>query len=276
MTMKRTNLFKIAAALFMLNGWYSANAQNGQDPWIVEVTQAHFNMKNENGSYKEWKELEKEFHDKVIMKNEFIQGAEVLRHLYTPDNSEVLFVTAFKSWGDVEKADDRTTELIKAAWPDTSARRAFFTKQRAYYTNIHSDELYSTMDNPKFFKSYPDSNVVFVKRTTHTSWPEGGSRKEIMAMDKEYNENVTQKNDEILASYPLRHLYGSDSRDMVDFIAFKDVNTMENVSNVSNRKLIMAHWPDKTKRQEFFKKYNSYSEPWHGDAVYMNVVELHK
>ncbi|MEQ3662788.1 MAG: hypothetical protein ABNG96_08870, partial [Flavobacterium sp.] len=44
----------------------------------VTVTKMHFKMDNENSSYKEWNTLQKEYFDKVTVKNELILGHDHL------------------------------------------------------------------------------------------------------------------------------------------------------------------------------------------------------
>jgi len=46
---------------------------------------------------------------------------------------------------DVEKSFDRTTELIKANWPDEATRKAFFEKMNKYFTGVHGDYVYKNI-----------------------------------------------------------------------------------------------------------------------------------
>lgn len=248
-------------------------------PPIFSVTRAHWNMDYENFSMDEWKKLETEYHEKVTMKNEYIVHTNVLLHYYTPDMSEILFVQVYENWENIEKAVDKSSELAKEAWPDDEERKAFFKKQSAYYSNMHSDEIYSGLSLGKNLAEKPSEPLIYYARTTHVAWPEDGKMEEIQALRKEFIENVIHKNEDILGYYPMRHLYGSDSRDLVEVYAMKsmvELEAMNDRENSSNSKLINAHWPDEDKRKEFFKSIGKYRDPWHGDLIYSNVPELMK
>ena len=99
-------------------------------------------LNTEDGSFDEWLSLEKEFHEKVTMKNDLILGASFLNHYFTADNSEAKVVRTYKSWADIEAAAEISNKLIKEGWPDSLARIDFFKKLDAYYQAKHSDEIY--------------------------------------------------------------------------------------------------------------------------------------
>jgi len=259
-------------ALFLV---FESFAQDEPAP-IVTVTRSHWNMEFENFSMDEWKKLESEFHEKVTMKNEYITGSVVLLHNYTPDNSEILFGQVYANWGDVQKAVDRNRELAKEAWPDDEERQAFFKKQSAYYSNLHSDEIYSSMTLAKQFTEKPTEPMVYYVRTTHVTWPEDGKTEDIRAMRKEYVENVIHKDPSVQAYYPMRHLYGADSREMLEVFVVKSMADLEAMNSGGISELVNAQWPDEEKRKAFFKEMNKYSSPWHGDLVYTSVPELMK
>ena len=243
---------------------------------IISVTRAHWNMEYEDFSMDEWKKVETEFHEKVVMKNEFIVHTDVLMHYYTPDMSEILFVQVYANWENVEKAVEKNRELAKEAWPDEELRKAFFKKQREYYSNMHSDEIYSGLSFGKQLSEKSTEPLIHYVRTMHTSWPEDGTIEEIQALRKEFIENVTHKNEDILAYYPMRHLYGADSREVVEVFVTKSMVELEAMNKSKLNELIEAHWPDEEKRKEFFKALNRYRDPWHGDLIYTNVPELAK
>ncbi len=251
-----------------------------EKPWIIEATTLHWNMEKEDYSFKEWKELETEYHQKVTMKNEYIKGAEVLIHTYSPDNSELLVVRAYESIEDLEKSADRDWELILEAWPDSTERRAKGDKVSSYYSNFHSDEIYSMLNYPKLYDKWNDSTaMVFYMKKTHSvpmAKVKDGSASERSAVFKEFIENIIHKNDDILAYYPMRHLYGSDSRDQVEFFVYESLEKMVADDGSKGMELAKAHWPDEKKREAFVEKLNKYTSPWHGDWIYTNVPELHK
>ena len=243
------------------------------DPKFLVVTRAHYNP-GSGGSFDAWKAVEKEYFDKVTFKNDLMVGTNVLVHFYTNDNSEILFVTAYNSWGDIEKANEKAGELEKAAWPDSVQRAAFFKKQRSFYTSMHSDEIRTILPNTK--QAAADTTpLIYYVRTTHLSFPEDGKQPEIMAMMKEYNDAVIQKNSLLKGYYPSRHAWGSDSREFIEAFVYASLADMDK-ANDNAEALEKAHWPDEKKRKDFFDKLGKYFERWHGDAIYRNVPELRK
>ncbi|MGK2861746.1 MAG: hypothetical protein ACSLE0_07410 [Chitinophagaceae bacterium] len=246
-------------------------AQN--DPQLLVVARFHFNLSSPS-TFDEWKAHEKEYFDKVTAKNDLIVGANVLVHYYTDDNSEVLVVSVYRSWEDIEKANVKDNELIRAAWPDSVKRSAFFDKRRSFYTSVHSDEIRSIAPNTKVFPADTASHIYYV-RTTHRAFPEDGKPGEYQQLKNEFDQNVTMKNSLIKGYYPSRHLWGADSREFVEAFVYSTIGDLEK-SVEASQALVKSHWPDETKRKEFFNKLNKYSDNWHGDALYRNVPVLRK
>jgi hypothetical protein len=278
-TMKKNfSIIGITLSLLLINT-QNIFAQDSE-PWILEITTSHWNMDKEDYSLKEWKALEKEYHEKVTMKNEFIKGAETLIHSYSPDNSEIVVIKAYENWEDLDKSADKEWELIKAAWPDSATRVTNFRKMNDFYSGVHSDEIYSTLTLPKFVENRNDTtDLVFYIRKTHSvnlNKIEGGTNKERRELRKEYLENVVHKNPKIRGYYPMRHLYGSDSRDLLEIFIYDSLKDLVDKDDNTTRDLVMAHWPEKEARNAFFKNLNKYESPWHGDWIYSNVPELHK
>jgi hypothetical protein len=273
--MKRVkSIGQITAALMFLS-IFQLYAQE-EAPRIVTIARAHWDMTNENFSMEEWKKVESEYHEKVTLKNEYIVASVVLLHYYTPDNSEILFASVYSNWDNVEKAVGRNRELAREAWPNDEERQAFFDKQSSYYSNMHSDEIYSSMTLAKYLSEKPTERMIYYFRTSHTNWPEDGDIEEIRALRKEYVENVIHKNEKIQAYYPMRHLYGADSRERTEIFVMKSMADLEEMNDTRMEDLVNAHWPDEEKRKEFFKALNRYRSPWHGDLIYSSVPELMK
>ena len=246
-------------------------AQN--DPQLLVVTRSHFNPSS-TFTFDEWKAHEKEYFDKVTLKNDLIMRTNVLVHFYTNDNSEVLFVTVYRSWEDIEKAGAKDNELARAAWPDSVKRMAFFDKQRSFYTSMHSDEIRSIVPNTKLFP--PDTAVhIYYIRTSHRAFPADAKPGEYQQLMNEYNQNVIQKNSLVKGYYPSRHLWGADSREFIEAFVYSSLADMEKTATATEA-LVKAHWPDETKRKDFFKKLDRYFENWHGDELYRNVPVLRK
>jgi hypothetical protein len=251
----------------------SAIAQ--ERPVYLTVTTVHWNLENENFSMDEWKAVEKEYFDKVTMKNEFIVSATVLNHYFTEDNTEIKFVTGYSSWENILKAQDRSDALIKEGWPDEKARDAFFKKQSAYYNNMHSDEIYSTLEGAKLLAEKPTKPMVYYIRISDRAFPEDGKTEEIQAMRKEYKENVIDKNQYIKGYYPSRHACGSDGRDFIEATVVESLGDLQ-LSMEESQKLVKAHWPDEKKADEFFDKMDKYETGFHADYIFRHVPELSK
>lgn len=274
------NLVKISIGMllctFLLsNNLFSQDESEEKKPTVLVVTTVHWNTDKEDGTPDKWLAIEKEYHEKVTMKNDLVMGANFMTHYFTADNSEAKVIAVYGSWEDVELAADKNNELAKAAWPDEAERDAFFKERNSYYSSMHSDEIYSILDGGKYMDEIPTEPMVYYVRVSHLAFPDDGKNEEIKALNDEFLENVVYKNEYVKGYYPHRHLYGSDSRQIIEAFA---VNSLADVaaSLEKNVELINAHWPDEAARKEFFKKYNRYFSGWHGDYIYQNVPELAK
>ena len=266
--LKLTGIFALLCIVFLP---VTTNAQG--DPKILVVTTFHANP-SANFTYAEWEAHEKEYFDKVTSKNNLVIGTNVLLHYYTPDNSEVKFVASYNSWEDIEKAADKDEELIKAGWPDSVKRNAFFDKQRSFYTTKHADEIRSIVQGTISAQKDTAAQVFYV-RTRHLAFPADGKQGEIAKLMTEYNENVIAKNKYIKGYYPSRHFWGADSREFIEAFVCASLGDIEKMAD-ENTALIKAHWPDEAKRKAFFENMSKYFENWHGDAIYSNVPALRK
>ena len=277
------NLVKITAGMLLFtfllaNSLFSQDEAEAKEEFksaVLSVTTVHWNPDKTDGSQEEWNAIEKEYHEKVTMKNDLILHANFLTHYFTADNSEAKAITVYASLEDIAKAGKRTGELIEEGWPVEAERDAFFKTRNSYYSSLHSDELYNTLPGGVFMEEQPEDPMVYYVRVSHFEFPDDGSNDEIKAMHEEFLENVTYKNDFIKGYYPSRHYYGSDSRQMVEVFVVKSLADIE-ASFDKNTELINAHWPDEDARKEFFKKYSSYWTGWHGDYIYQNVPGLGK
>ena len=274
------NLVKISIGMllctFLLsNNLFSQDESEEKKPTVLVVTTVHWSTDKEDGTPDKWLAIEKEYHEKVTMKNDLVMGANFMTHYFTADNSEAKVIAVYGSWEDVELAADKNNELAKAAWPDEAERDAFFKERNSYYSSMHSDEIYSILDGGKYMDEIPTEPMVYYVRVSHLAFPDDGKNEEIKALNDEFLENVVYKNEYVKGYYPHRHLYGSDSRQIIEAFA---VNSLADVaaSLEKNVELINAHWPDEAARKEFFKKYNRYFSGWHGDYIYQNVPELAK
>jgi hypothetical protein len=234
-------------------------------PVFITITTGHWSN-DPNVDTSDWLKTEKEYFDKVTKKNDLIIGSGYYTHYFTPDNSEVLFVSVYKNWDDIEKANDITSKLIEEGWPNKEERDAFFKKQGSYYSPMHSDEIYASGSSMIPVKTDSKEPLIFYVKKNVLG--QGGSG------FKEYFENVTMKNSFLKGYYTHRHRWGANSRDAIEVFVFDKFADIEN-SFDENNKLVKAHWPDEAKRKEFFKEYNKMFAG-HGDYIYHNVPELEK
>ncbi len=216
--------------------------------------------------FTDWLKTEKEYFDKVTSKNDLIIGSGFYPHYFTPDNTELILVSVYKTWEDIDKANEVTTKLIEEGWPDEALRKAFFEKQGSYYAPEHSDEIYQTLQYTIPVKT--DSKEPLIYYVKKNTMGEGGGG------FKEYFENVTQKNKFVKGYYSHRHLYGANSRDGIEVFVFDKLADLES-SFEENARLEKEHWADQEKSKEFFMGYNKIFTK-HGDYIYHNVPELEK
>lgn len=96
------------------------------------------------------------------------------------------------------------------------------------------------------------------------------SMKDWIAVEKEFTEKVTQKNEYILATNTALHFMTADNTELLYVQLFNSWNDIDK-SSARNAELIKAAWPDKTKREAFLKKRNSYYDAYHSDEIYATV-----
>ena len=276
MIMKTNRLFlTIMFALLFFNAPVNSQEETPKRPMYITVTTMHWNMDNEDFSMKDWIATEKEYLEKVTMKNDLVMSTSYYTHRYTADNRELILVRTFASWEDIDKAGKRDGELIEAAWPDEKVREAFFKKVDNFYSPFHSDEIYATMSGAKVMTEAPGDDMILYVRKSHFANPENGTLKEFKELRDGYLKNVIHKNELIKGYYPNNHAWGSDKTEYVE--AFM-VNSMADLDNLTkrNNELAKAAWPNEATRKERGKNSSKYFTGVHGDYVYTLVEELVK
>ena len=272
---KINRLFAGITALVLMAATVTT-AQEGEDPkrpeYVVFNT-VHWNMDYEGFDMDTWKSVEKEYYDKVTAKNEFIMGSGLFMHRYTSDNRELIAVNAYGSWEAIEQATKRTNELVEEGWPDEEARKAYFKKRNAYYSNFHSDEIYSTMDHAKPYAG-GDAEILLL-RTSHFKFPQDGSNDEFSATFKEFTENVLHKNEYIQGYYPSRHFYGADGTQFVEAFVVNNMAELDKVYE-RNNELFAEHWTSDEEKKKMGEMQKKYFTGLHGEAIYTIVPELSK
>ncbi len=260
--------------LFLLGMSFPIMAQEAV-PRFLTVTTLHRNTSNPDLKKEDWLKIEKEYFDKVVMKNPFILRHNILTHFFTEDNTEILLVQVYENWEAIDKAWEKDNELAKAAWPDEKARKAFFDKRGAFYSEGHSDEIYTVLPNRKMLSKIPDKQLVYYVRKSAFTENREGSDKEFEALYKEVMDNLINKNDMLKAYYTYSHAWGSKGGEFVEVFVYDSLGDIEKAW-AKDDELAKAYWKDETKIKEFDKKMNKYFSPNHGDYIYRNEVGLQK
>ena len=275
--MKTTNqFFALVFTLVLLSTTISTFAQDAPArPAYVVATTLHWNMDNDDFDNDEWEAVEKEYLDKVTMKNEYIMSASVYTHLYTADNTELLSVATYASWEDIDKAAKRNDELAEEAWPDEKARNAFFKKQAAYYSNFHSDEIYAPIPGAKLLPTNPTKDYIMYVRKSHFAFPEDGTMEEYKELRMAGVEKVINKNDHIKAYYPNVHAWGSDKTEFIEAFFYESLADIEKAQKKGGE-LWKAAWPNEKEREARGEKMSKYYTGVHGDYLYTLVSKLTK
>jgi tetrahydromethanopterin S-methyltransferase subunit B len=261
--MKKRSVFSFGMLILTLLLSVNIHAQDPPKPVFITMTTLHRNL---NTDGKDWKATEQEYFDKVTSKNDLIIGSEILTHYYTENSSEVILVSVYKTWEDIDKAEAITEDLIKKVWPDEKARTAFFEKRASYYMPMHSDEIYSsieTIGQKEFKTTTKEPMIVYIRRSQMSMTGKGKGM-------KEYNEKVTMKDPFIKAYYPFRHAWGSDSRDFMEAYFYDSFSDIEK-SNLKQDELVKAAWPKEADSKAFFDELKLAFTGIHGDYIYHNL-----
>lgn len=273
--MKTTNRFFIALTTMLLLITTTIFAQDDAptETKYYTVTTMHWNMDYENFDRDTWIAVEKEYMDNVTMKNEHVLSASYFLHHTSPDNSEILYVQGYASWDAIDKASNRDGELAREHWADSTIGREYFTKKNAYYSPLHSDEIYSVTKGTKEFAEPATDGMILYLRKSHATRPSDGSGKEFREL-RDARLDMVIKNEYIKAYFPHSHFYGADSSDRVEAIF---LNSLEDLGKMYKRNAELAKeaWPDEAVRKAKAERAAKYSSG-HGDSFYTFVGGLNK
>lgn len=245
-----------------------------QDRLFVKVKTMHWSMELEGFSMDEWKSVEQEYHEKVVMKNEYVLSSTVLQHHFTGNSSEVLFITVFSSWNNIDLAIQRTEDLEAAAWPDKEQREAFLANRDKFYAKHHADEIYTTLAGAMQLEE-TDLPLMYYLRTRYLAFPEDGTDAEFQSLLTEYNEAVTYNNEYYKAYYPQKHYYGSDRSEFIEIFCAETLASLEK-GIAKQGELFRAHWADDASQKKYNDAYGKYLTGIHSDRIYSSVPELYK
>jgi hypothetical protein len=273
--MKTTNRFFIALTTMLLLFSTTIFAQDDAPAEVkyYTVTTMHWNMDYENFDMDTWKAVEKEYMDKVTMKNEHIMLASYYLHHTSPDNSEILYVQGYASWDAIDKASQKDGELANEAWADDEEGNAYFTKKNAYYANKHSDEIYSVTKGAKEFAEPRTDGMILYLRKRHAAFPSDGSGKEFREI-RDARLDMVSKNEYIKGYFPHAHFYGADSSERVEAIFLSSLDDLGKMY-ARNAELAKEAIPDDAARKARAERAAKYSSG-HGDSFYTFVGGLNK
>ncbi|MFD2726071.1 hypothetical protein [Hyunsoonleella rubra] len=274
--MKTTNQFY--AVLFVLlmapATFFAQDEKEAPRPQYMTMTTMHWNMDMEDFDMDEWKSVEKEYLDKVTVKNEHVAASSFYLHQLTPDNRELVYVRVYNTWADIEKAQKRNGELEEEGWPDEDARNAYMKKRNTYYSSYHTDEIFATLPLVKLVQDASKDMICYV-RTSHLAFPDDGDDDEIKkVMTDDFNKMI-KDNPLIKGYYPHRHAWGSDGREIMEAYFLDSMTDLDAVFKGLGDALEKAY-PDEADRKKRDEVLRKYFTGVHGDAIYKFVAGLSK
>lgn len=141
----RKYIFALLIFSFVVISFSSIYGQNEEKPHVFTVTV--FDSQNpEGGSNSEFDSLNTIYTQNVIDKNEYIISQRNLFHLWGSNSTDMVFITEYAKFEDIEKAADRNGELFRETWTTPEERRAFNSAYQKYFGK-HSDEIYQEISS---------------------------------------------------------------------------------------------------------------------------------
>ncbi len=258
-------------SLFSFNNYSQTNDAEFNSRYVM-VTKLHGHFEvNAN----DWMTIEQEFYDKVISKNKYITGHEILVDYYKKDLSEIVIIKIYNSWDDIEKSRKETQKLIEKAWPDKNLKQAFFDKQNNYFDFYYSNEIFLTNPSEKLgtkdIKRKNDAPQVF--RVVNNKLADYDYDDSLEAYNK-YVKNVIYNNSFIKAYFTLKHFIGSDSRNFIELYVADSYGELQK-SFDKDKELLKKLVPEEAKRNEFIEVYNRGIEKMN-NKLYKNIPSMSK
>jgi len=96
------------------------------------------------------------------------------------------------------------------------------------------------------------------------------SMDEWKAVEVEYHEKVTMKNEHILSATTLLHYFTSDNSEVVFITVYPSWTAIEDATK-RNEELEKEAWPDEAVRKAFFKNQRKYYANKHSDEIYKTI-----
>jgi hypothetical protein len=135
--MKNASIGFLLAVAIAFSGMLYAQEE---EPNVYIVTTWE-SLNPEDGSNAELDSLTAIWVDNVVNKNEFIVNEIRMTHLWGSNSADYVIFTEYNKFGDIEKAQNRNSELIREIMPDDEERAEYFDAVFKYFGN-HSDEIY--------------------------------------------------------------------------------------------------------------------------------------
>lgn len=265
---------RIFALAFIVFAFYSCSENKSEidKPYYSVV----YRMKDRDSvNLEERRKLEQEFFDKVTSKNNYIAGHEFLINQSQGGVNDVVIINTFKNWGDIEKSKNLTEELIAKAWPDETAREAFFESLNSGYDLSYSNDIYvSTMNEKKidvaYIKERKEPMCFYIVINKLADYDNEDSREAY----EDYVNEVTFKNPHIKAYYARRHYIGSDSRDFIEMYLAESYDDIINSFDY-DKELLAKLFPDQKSKEDFIEIYGRGVESASA-YIYTNVPTMSK
>lgn len=120
------------------------------------------------------------------------------------------------------------------------------------------------------FSQDEDRPDYFSVTTMYWSKDYQGTMDEWKAMEKEYREKVTSKNEHIMGSSYHTHLLTPNSNEVLYVQVYPTWADID-LASARNSELEKEAWPDADAREAFLKKFNSVFSMYHSDEIYATM-----
>jgi hypothetical protein len=117
-----------------------------------------------------------------------------------------------------------------------------------------------------------DQSQLFIKvKTMHWNMNlEDFSMQDWKALELEYFNNITMKNEYILSATVLEHHFTEDSSEIIFITVFDSWNHIDQATQRS-KELMEIAWPNETERKDFLKKQAKFYANEHSDEIYRSI-----
>jgi hypothetical protein len=247
-------IHRVFTLAFIVFAFYSCSENKSEidKPYYSIV----YKLKDKDSvNLEERRKLEQEYFDKVTNQNKYIAGHEFLINQNEGGKNDIVIINTFKNWGDIEKSEILTEELIAKAWPDETARKAFFESLNSGYELSYSNDIYlSTLNEKKIDAAYAKERkepmYFYIVINKLADYDNEDSRDAY----EDYVNEVTFKNPHIKAYYARRHYIGSDSRDFIEMYIAESYDEIINSFDY-DKELLAKLFPDQKSKEDFIEIY---------------------